>query len=191
MHNSSSNSTISSTRSQACAACKFRRRKCSQDCPLAPHFPSDAPEDFQNAHRLFGVANILESLKNLQDFDQKRAAAKSMIFEANVWASDPVGGCHQYVCQLKNRIQNLEMELRILRNQIVLYRRLAGSSSSSLNPPPLGYATPLQCTGYGPIPNLDLQERTNQENQEPRSTIAEAEGLSSSSEDAVPFLGGF
>nr|CAD1818355.1 unnamed protein product [Ananas comosus var. bracteatus] len=49
----------------ACAACKHQRRKCTADCPLALYFPADQPKQFQNAHRLFGVSNILRILKDL------------------------------------------------------------------------------------------------------------------------------
>ncbi|RVW52389.1 hypothetical protein CK203_072095 [Vitis vinifera] len=32
--------------SQACAACKYQRRKCKPECPLAPFFPSHDKERF-------------------------------------------------------------------------------------------------------------------------------------------------
>ncbi|KAJ9701997.1 hypothetical protein PVL29_003973 [Vitis rotundifolia] len=51
--------------SQACAACKYQRRKCKPDCPLAPFFPSHDKERFRNVHRLFGVANVTKTLQEI------------------------------------------------------------------------------------------------------------------------------
>jgi len=78
---------------KACAACKYQRRKCSRDCPLAPYFPADKPKMFSNAHRLFGVSNIQRILKEIKDDDKKDAAMRSIIFESDIRAKSPVHGC--------------------------------------------------------------------------------------------------
>ncbi|KAK1311840.1 LOB domain-containing protein 27 [Acorus calamus] len=60
-----SNVSKNTNNNQSCAACKFQRRKCTADCPLAPYFPAENQRDFNHAHRLFGVANVLKITKNL------------------------------------------------------------------------------------------------------------------------------
>ncbi|KAK4412619.1 LOB domain-containing protein 22 [Sesamum alatum] len=75
---------------QACAACKYQRRRCAPDCPLAPFFPADRTKEFVNAHKLFGVGNIVKILKKVPQHERQNAMG-SVIFEANVRARDPVG----------------------------------------------------------------------------------------------------
>ncbi|KAL0330702.1 UNVERIFIED_CONTAM: LOB domain-containing protein 22 [Sesamum angustifolium] len=75
---------------QACAACKYQRRRCAPDCPLAPFFPADRVKEFLNAHKLFGVGNIIKILKKVPQHERQNAM-RSVIFEANVRARDPVG----------------------------------------------------------------------------------------------------
>ncbi|KAF1877675.1 hypothetical protein Lal_00040393 [Lupinus albus] len=78
---------------KACAACKYQRRKCSKECPLAPYFPSDKPKTFSNAHRLFGVCNITRILNHVKPHERDEAM-KSIIFESDVRAKFPVEGCY-------------------------------------------------------------------------------------------------
>ncbi|RVW35523.1 LOB domain-containing protein 27 [Vitis vinifera] len=56
--------TLKGGTSQACAACKYQRRKCSSECPLAPYFPPDQPKMFANAHRLLVSATSLKFSSN-------------------------------------------------------------------------------------------------------------------------------
>ncbi|XP_019185512.1 PREDICTED: LOB domain-containing protein 27-like isoform X2 [Ipomoea nil] len=110
--------TVKGGNSQACAACKHQRRKCSSDCALAQYFPATQPKTFQNAHRLFGVSNILKTLKNIDDDDKKADAMKSIIFEANMRHRFPVHGCVEYICYLRHRLSQAEDELRCVRGQL-------------------------------------------------------------------------
>ncbi|XP_058075594.1 LOB domain-containing protein 27-like [Magnolia sinica] len=114
--------TVKGGTSQACAACKYQRRKCSADCPLAPYFPPDQPKQFQNAHRLFGVSNILKILKQL-DASQKLEAMKSIVYQANIRDKYPVHGCLGIVCQLQIQIHHLQQELDNVNAQLTLYRQ--------------------------------------------------------------------
>ncbi|KAH9330732.1 hypothetical protein KI387_002840, partial [Taxus chinensis] len=50
-------------KSPACAACRMQRKKCAENCPLAPYFPADDPEKFERVHRVFGTSNITKMLK--------------------------------------------------------------------------------------------------------------------------------
>ncbi|GFZ03659.1 LOB domain-containing protein 27 [Actinidia rufa] len=102
--------TLKGGTSQACAACKYQRRRCSSECPLAPYFPPDQPKMFQNAHKLFGVSNILKILKQLNTV-QKMEAMRSIIYQANIRDRFPVHGCCWVMSQLQYQIQQAEEEL--------------------------------------------------------------------------------
>ncbi|GLJ33789.1 hypothetical protein SUGI_0679100 [Cryptomeria japonica] len=39
----------------SCAACRLQRKKCSQECILAPHFPPDDLEKFTIVQRVYGT----------------------------------------------------------------------------------------------------------------------------------------
>jgi hypothetical protein len=95
---------------KACAACKYQRRKCSKDCPLAPYFPADKPKMFGNAHRLYGVSNILKILKDIDD-DKKDDAMKSIIFESDIRAKFRVHGCFGVIKYYEDLIKESIKEL--------------------------------------------------------------------------------
>ncbi|XP_009588931.1 LOB domain-containing protein 27-like [Nicotiana tomentosiformis] len=114
--------TLKGGTSQACAACKYQRRRCTSDCPLAPYFPADQPKMFQNAHRLFGVSNILKILKQL-DPSQKKVAMKSIIYQANARDKHPVYGCVAEIQNLVFHIQLYEEELQAVHAQLAFYRQ--------------------------------------------------------------------
>ncbi|CAI0553779.1 unnamed protein product [Linum tenue] len=58
---------------QPCAACKLQRRKCTQECIFAPHFPPDQPQKFANIHKVFGASNVAKLRLRRQ---QRRQAAQ-------------------------------------------------------------------------------------------------------------------
>ncbi|GAU35272.1 hypothetical protein TSUD_274740 [Trifolium subterraneum] len=102
---------------KSCAACKYQRRKCSKDCPLAPYFPGDKPKMFANAYRLFGVSNLLTILKEVKDEDKDKAM-KSIIFESDIRARFRTHGClgviKMYESALKECIKELDDVERLL-----------------------------------------------------------------------------
>ncbi|CAH9116121.1 unnamed protein product [Cuscuta epithymum] len=108
--------------SQACASCKYQRRRCTSDCPLAPYFPADQPDMFHNAHRLFGVSNITKLLKQIEP-SQRGVAMKSIIEEANARAKYPVYGCVAEIQQLMFKIQLAEEELMAVHSQLAFYQQ--------------------------------------------------------------------
>ncbi|CAA2989704.1 LOB domain-containing 27-like [Olea europaea subsp. europaea] len=114
--------TLKSGTEQACAACKYQRRRCNSDCSLAPHFPADQPKMFQNAHKLFGVKNILKLLKQL-DPTQRVIAMKSIKYQAYMRDRFPVYGCLVEIQQLYCQIQAGEEELQAVLAQLSFYRR--------------------------------------------------------------------
>ncbi|XP_057459713.1 LOB domain-containing protein 27-like [Actinidia eriantha] len=114
--------TLKGGTSQACAACKYQRRRCSSECPLAPYFPPDQPKMFQNAHKLFGVSNILKILKQLNTV-QKMEAMRSIIYQANIRDRFPVHGCCWVMSQLQYQIQQAEEELYAVLTQIAFFQQ--------------------------------------------------------------------
>ncbi|CAN0900749.1 LOB domain-containing protein 27 [Linum grandiflorum] len=107
--------------SHACAACKYQRRKCSSDCQLAPFFPSNRPETFRNAHKLFGVRNIVKILEKL-DHHQRQEAMQSIIWQSNIRDIYPVRGCLDYIYALQYKIRQAEEELHSVHSQLQIYR---------------------------------------------------------------------
>ncbi|KAI3464007.1 hypothetical protein Pfo_020670 [Paulownia fortunei] len=114
--------TLKSGTGQACAACKYQRRRCTPECLLAPFFPADQPKMFQNVHRLFGVKNIQNLLKELGP-DQKAMAMKSIKFHATMRDKYPVYGCMAEIQQLTYQIQMVEEELQAVLQQLAYYRQ--------------------------------------------------------------------
>ncbi|XP_026665595.2 uncharacterized protein LOC103720129 isoform X2 [Phoenix dactylifera] len=117
-------SSAAASATQACAACKYQRRKCNRDCTLAPYFPADQQRQFLNAHRLFGVSNILKSIRHL-DPVQRAEAMRSIIFQSNARAHDPVGGCYRIILELERQLQRDSAELALVLRQLAICRSQA------------------------------------------------------------------
>jgi hypothetical protein len=114
---------------QACAACKYQRRKCNPDCPLAPYFPADQQRRFLNAHRLFGVSKIQRTLQRV-DPERSADAMKTIIFQSDARAANPVGGCVAIIQDLQSQINQTELELAYIRQQIAIYRQAAAAAGA-------------------------------------------------------------
>ncbi|XP_022134348.1 LOB domain-containing protein 4-like [Momordica charantia] len=113
--------TIKGGTSQACAACKYQRRRCSKDCALAPYFPADQPKMFQNAHRLFGVCNIMKILRQVHP-SQKDETMTSIIYESNMRARFPVHGCCGVIWHLHYQVQQAADELRQVKTRLAMVK---------------------------------------------------------------------
>ncbi|XP_039010824.1 LOB domain-containing protein 27-like [Hibiscus syriacus] len=114
--------TLKGGATSACAACKYQRRKCIPECLLGPYFPADQTKVFQNAHKLFGVSNIVKILRSL-DPSQHAEAMRSIKYQANVRDRFPVYGCLGVIRQLYYQIQLLEEELHAVLTQLEMYRQ--------------------------------------------------------------------
>ncbi|CAN1162326.1 LOB domain-containing protein 22 [Linum perenne] len=126
-NNSSNNNTSSINRigngtTPACAACKYQRRKCAPDCILTPYFPHDRQRQFLNAHKLFGVRKITKIIENLSNQAHKDEAMRSIIFQSDVRANDPVGGCYRIILQLQRQINYAQAELDLLLHHLAICR---------------------------------------------------------------------
>eukprot|EP00250_Pteridium_aquilinum_P002817 c13043_g1_i1 orf=1-810(-) len=126
---------MSTVSTQACAACKYQRRKCSPDCPLAPYFPPDQPKQFLNVHRLFGVSNVLRILRQV-DPAMKADTIKSIVYEADAWERDPVHGCLGLISILQSQVEALKSEVDRARNEILLieHSKQINNLQSYVNP---------------------------------------------------------
>ncbi|XP_054782072.1 LOB domain-containing protein 22-like [Prosopis cineraria] len=109
---------------QACAACKYQRKKCASDCILAPYFPHDRQRQFQNAHKLFGVKKITKIIKHLDPLD-KDQAMRTIIYQSDMRANDPVGGCYRYILELQAQIKYHQAELELVLQQLAVFRSQA------------------------------------------------------------------
>ena len=118
---------------KACAACKFQRRRCSSDCPLAPFFPADQPKIFNDVHRLFGVSKVIKILKKMRNDDQKIDAMKSIIYESYIREKFPVHGCSGIISQLNQELQKATQELHYVRAQLAMLRENNSPSSQIMN----------------------------------------------------------
>lgn len=108
--------------SQACAACKYQRRKCTKECLLAPYFPHYRPKQFQSAHRLFGVGNILRTLKSLAP-NQKRDGMRSIVYHAEIRDKYPVHGCLGIIFGLRFQTQQIQQELDEVKALLAVCRQ--------------------------------------------------------------------
>ncbi|VVB04492.1 unnamed protein product [Arabis nemorensis] len=124
--------TLKGGTSGACAACKYQRRRCAADCPLAPYFPAEQPKLFQNVHRLFGVRSIVKILEKL-DEAQKPEAMKSIIFQSYVRDRSPVHGCLGVTQNLQYLIWLAEEELKAVNAQLQLYRSQQNNNNNGQN----------------------------------------------------------
>ncbi|WOL19587.1 LOB domain-containing protein 4-like [Canna indica] len=101
-----------------CAACKLLRRRCTQDCVFAPHFPADEPLKFANVHKVFGASNVSKLLQEIP-MQQRGDAVSSLVYEANARVRDPVYGCVGAISSLHRQIQALQAQLAVAQAQTV------------------------------------------------------------------------
>lgn len=194
-NNNNNNNRISTTRNgnsttQACAACKYQRRKCAPDCILAPYFPHDRQRQFLNAHKLFGVSNITKIIKLLspQDKDQ---AMRTIIYQSDMRASDPVGGCYRYILDLQAQIQYYRAELELVLQQLAIFRAQAQHQQHAIYVP---NNVNVAVNGDGEVLNADPMGLYNQQHyhclqpqQEQQYVMVHETGHGSQNSNSTPF----
>uniref|UniRef100_A0A0E0JKB9 LOB domain-containing protein n=1 Tax=Oryza punctata TaxID=4537 RepID=A0A0E0JKB9_ORYPU len=129
---------------QACAACKHQRRRCTPECRLARYFPADQPARFRNAHRLFGIKNILKIMGAATE-ELRDDAMKSVVYESDAWVLDPVGGAAGIVKGLSQELTRVKAELATVKGLLELHRRAAAQQQ-----PPVAAVDPNG--GFLPLP---------------------------------------
>ncbi|CAL5202113.1 unnamed protein product [Lathyrus oleraceus] len=103
-----------------CAACKFLRRKCTQECDFAPYFLPENPQRFANVHRVFGASNVAKLLKELNVADREDAV-RSLAYEAESRLKDPIYGCVGLISALQQRLREVQTELAVAKKELSSY----------------------------------------------------------------------
>ncbi|PKA56462.1 LOB domain-containing protein 22 [Apostasia shenzhenica] len=106
----------------SCAACKHQHRRCTEECVLRPYFPDDDQQQFANAHRVFGYANITNMIESV-DPHRRHETMRSIMFESDAWARDPAGGCGRLIVDLMDGIEQCRNEMEHVMFQLQTYRR--------------------------------------------------------------------
>ncbi|ONK79446.1 uncharacterized protein A4U43_C01F6450 [Asparagus officinalis] len=117
-----------------CAACKYLRRRCSQDCVLSPYFPPSNPQRFACVHRIFGASNVTRMLQQLPA--HLRAQAADAISSEAYWrVNDPVYGSVGIIARLHEDIYMHQHELALTRAQIAMHAAQHQYQVNSDHPP--------------------------------------------------------
>uniref|UniRef100_J3MSU4 LOB domain-containing protein n=2 Tax=Oryza brachyantha TaxID=4533 RepID=J3MSU4_ORYBR len=97
---------------------------------MAPYFPADQQRRFLNAHRLFGVSNILKTLRHLKP-ELCDDAMRTLIYQAEMRAHDPVGGCCRVIADLERQLDAETAELNTVLHHLALCRQAAATGASA------------------------------------------------------------
>ncbi|KAJ4887554.1 LOB domain-containing protein 36 [Raphanus sativus] len=131
----------SSSSSSPCAACKFLRRKCTQECVFAPYFPPDQPHKFAYVHKIFGASNVAKLLNDLVS-NQREDAVNSLFYEAEARLRDPVYGCVGLISILQHRLKKLQHDLDNANKELASYS--APNAMLPMHPQPNFMSLPPQ-----------------------------------------------
>uniref|UniRef100_A0A803KSF4 LOB domain-containing protein n=1 Tax=Chenopodium quinoa TaxID=63459 RepID=A0A803KSF4_CHEQI len=131
-----------SSSNSPCAACKFLRRKCTQECVFAPYFPPDQPQRFSNVHKVFGASNVAKLLNDL-DATQREDAVNSLAYEAEARLRDPVYGCVGLISLLQHRLKQVQTDLYSAKKELATY--IGPTALMPMIQP--GYANPGSSSG--------------------------------------------
>jgi hypothetical protein len=71
-----------------CAACKYLRRRCAQDCALAPYFPASHPHRCACVHRVFGASNVARILQVCTSQPSARSSVSCLLLVRICMAED-------------------------------------------------------------------------------------------------------
>ncbi|KAJ8647194.1 hypothetical protein MRB53_000217 [Persea americana] len=93
-----------------CAACRFLRRRCPEDCIFSPYFPSTDPQRFACVHKIYGASNVSKMLQQIP-VHLRAHAADSIFFEAHARIQDPIYGCVGIISRLQHEIYANQREL--------------------------------------------------------------------------------
>ncbi|KAK3042891.1 hypothetical protein RJ639_001164 [Escallonia herrerae] len=106
--------------SSSCAACKFLKRRCTQNCLFAPYFRSEEPKKFAKVHKVFGASNVTKILNEVPE-EQRQDTVNSLVYEAEARLSDPVYGCIGAIASLQGKMVQLQHDLAIARARLARY----------------------------------------------------------------------
>ncbi|KAK0604049.1 hypothetical protein LWI29_011535 [Acer saccharum] len=109
-----------SSSNSPCAACKFRRQKCTQECVFAPYFPPDHTQKFAKVHEVFGASNVAKLLNELGP-NLREDAVNSLAYEADMRLRDPVYGCVGLISILQHRLKLVQNDLYNAKKELSTY----------------------------------------------------------------------
>ncbi|GLT54190.1 hypothetical protein SLA2020_274090 [Shorea laevis] len=98
-------------------------------------FPPHQQKDFLNAHKLFGVSNILKIIKNLGP--QEKGVAMSSIILKPMPRQRPVGGCYRILSTLQRQIAHYKAERDLVLQQLAICRATLAGQAQNLSLDPL------------------------------------------------------
>jgi hypothetical protein len=146
------------------AACMLQRRKCTQECVLAPYFPPDLPQKFANLHKVFDASNVAKLLNELNAL-QREDAVNTLAFEAEARLLNPVYGCVGLIWILQHKLREVHTDLMTALNE--LSTSIGPQAMLPINIQPQGFIPQQQvridnCTmNYQCLQNFDRQETGN------------------------------
>ncbi|CAN0841705.1 LOB domain-containing protein 36 [Linum grandiflorum] len=144
---------------QPCAACKLQRRKCTQECIFAPHFPPDQPQKFADIHKVFGASNVAKMLSELPAMSREEAVI-SLSYEAGARIRDPVYGCVSAISELQHRLKQMHMEIDAAKQELLKYM---GSNNQQQNQNQGLMIPDLTTVGFIAAPTQQHQHHQNQQ----------------------------
>ncbi|WMV44160.1 hypothetical protein MTR67_037545 [Solanum verrucosum] len=111
-----------------CAACRYQRKRCEENCPLAPFFPSNKVEDFNKVIRLYKVSTIINMLNSVADNEKKAKMVETLILEAKIRYENPVYGCIAVEEKLRLEIEETMKELDLVQKANAYFKELRKTS---------------------------------------------------------------
>nr|CAB3487010.1 unnamed protein product [Digitaria exilis] len=113
----SGGSTPATPLTPGCAACKHKRQKCPPGCVLLPYFPAGEPDKFRNVLRVFGVKNLLRTLREVPR-PRWDACVRTLVYESRTRLADPVRGLAGAIEDLEGSLMDTAVELVVLRRRL-------------------------------------------------------------------------
>nr|CAB3484481.1 unnamed protein product [Digitaria exilis] len=113
----SGGSTPATPLTPGCAACKHKRQKCPPGCVLLPYFPAGEPDKFRNVLRVFGVKNLLRTLREVPR-PRWDACVRALVYESRTRLADPVRGLAGAIEDLEGSLMDTAVELVVLRRRL-------------------------------------------------------------------------
>ena len=112
-----------------CATCKYQNKRCDENCPLAPFFPSNKVDEFDKVIRLFSIDFLKDMLNSVTTNEEKAKMVETLILEAKIRSENPVYGSIAVTEKLSLEIENTQKELDLIQKTIAFYKELDGRSS--------------------------------------------------------------
>ena len=104
-------------RNVACVLCRYQHRRHDGSCEFGQYFASNRSIEFENACKLFGLANLLRLMRSAEA-SERQVMADSILIEGNMWSNDPIHGALGHVLTLNNQIQSIQRELQIVNTML-------------------------------------------------------------------------